>query len=84
MALGDGIGRNKGVAHWSDGRQKDYFAGAESFLKWLLSNEKYSACVIDTDDHCIFNDVGLVEDYHDISIEELLAEFKSSISRSTE
>ena len=80
MSLGDGIGRNKGVAHWSYGRQRDYFTGAEDFVEWLLSNEKYSACLIDTNEHCIFNDVGLIKDNFTISIDELLAEFKNSIS----
>ena len=77
MSLGDGIGRNKGIAHWSYGRQRDYFTGAESFIKWLLSNEKYSACMIDTDERGIV----LAKDNFTVSIDELLAEFKNSVSQ---
>lgn len=67
MALGDGVGRNKSAKHWIDRRHRDYFKGAEDFLKWLLSNEKYNACLIDPDENYI------------VSIPELLAEFKNSL-----
>lgn len=78
MALGDGIGRNKGVKHWSQGRQNDYFRGAKDFIEWLLTNDKYAACTIDTDENKIFSDCGFTEDYWEINAEELLKEFKQS------
>ena len=80
MGLGDGVGRNKSAKHWINSRQRDYFKGVEDFSKWLLSNEKYTACQIDTDENCIFSDVGLTEDNYIISIPELLEEFKSSLN----
>ena len=76
MALGDGIGRNKGINHWSQQRQNDYYRGVKDFVKWLLSNDKYAACMIDTDDNCIVCDVGLVEDMYTVSTDELFAEFQ--------
>jgi hypothetical protein len=84
MSLGDGIGRNKGVVNWINSRQRDYFNGAEAFVKWVLSNEKYSACVIDTDEHCIVNDVGLIEDIAIVSADELLEDFKNSFLKKNE
>lgn len=76
MALGDGIGRNKGVQAWTQQRQNDYCKGAEEFIEWLLSDSNYSACMIDTDDNCIVCDVGLIEDNYISDKEDLIKEFK--------
>ena len=76
MALGDGIGRNKGVNHWAQSRQNDYYRGVKDFIEWLLSNDKYAACTIDTDDNCIVYDIGLIEDMYTVSEDELFKEFK--------
>lgn len=78
MALGDGIGRNKGVKHWSLSRQNDYYRGVKDFIEWLLSNDKYGACMIDTDVNCIVCDVGLIEDMYTVSTDELFKEFQYS------
>lgn len=43
MALGDGIGRNKGMNHWTQSRQNDYYRDVKDFIEWLLSNDKYAA-----------------------------------------
>lgn len=80
MALGDGIGRSKDVSHWSYRRQHDYCDGAKAFMDWLLLNEKYSACLIDTDEKGIFNDVGLMEDNYFVSGKELFEEFKKDMN----
>lgn len=77
MALGDGIGRNKGINHWSQSRQNDYYRGVKDFIEWLLSNDKYAACTIDTDENCIVCDVGFVEDMYTVSTDELLKEFQN-------
>lgn len=76
MALGDKIEKNKSINHWSQSRQNDYYKGVKDFIEWLLSNDKYAACTIDTDDNCIVCDVGLVEDMYTVSIDELLKEFQ--------
>ena len=76
MALGDGIGRNKGVNAWIQKRQNDYCKGAEEFIEWLLNDSSYSACEIDTDDNCIVCDTGLVEDNYISTKDDLLKEFK--------
>lgn len=76
MALGDGIGRNNGVNHWAQSRQHDYYRGARDFIEWLLSNDKYAACTIDTDENCILCDVGFVEDIYTVSAEDLVKEFQ--------
>ena len=78
MALGDGIGRNKGIKHWSQSRQNDYYRGAKDFIEWLLSNDKYAACMIDTDENCIVCDVGLIEDMYTVSTDELIKQFQDS------
>lgn len=78
MALGDGIGRNKGVNHWVESRQNDYYKGASDFIKWLLTNDKYAACMIDTDEECIRSDVGFIKDMWTESADELFKEFKKS------
>ena len=76
MALGDGIGRNKDVAHWKESRQRDYYTGAREFIEWLLSNDKYSACEIDADENLIVSNVGLVKDRWTINAKELIEEFE--------
>lgn len=76
MALGDGIGRNKGINHWTQSRQDTYYRGVKDFIEWLLSNDKYAACTIDTDDNCIVCDVGLIEDMYTVSVDELFKEFQ--------
>ena len=81
MALCDGIRRNKGINHWSQSRQNTYYRGAKEFIEWLLSNDKYSACSIDTDDNCIICDVGIVEDMHTVSADELFKEFQKEKQR---
>lgn len=78
MSLGDGIGRNRGVSHWKESRQNDYYKGARDFIEWLLTNDKYSACTIDTDEECILCEVGLTEDNWAESADELFKEFQKS------
>lgn len=78
MALGDGIGRNKGVNYWSQSRQNDYYHGVKDFIEWLLHNDEYAACMIDTDENCIVCEVGLTEDNYIVSINELFEDFKNS------
>ena len=51
---------------------------AKDFIEWLLSNDKYGACMIDTDENCIVCDVGLIEDTHTVSTDELFKEFQDS------
>lgn len=71
MALGDGIGRNKGVLHWSYRRQADYCLGVEAFIEWLCS--KYEVFEPEDDGYTLYGDMK----YH--SKEELLDEFKTAI-----
>jgi len=82
MALGDGIGRNKGINHWKQSRQNDYYNGAKDFIKWLLTNDKYAACIIDTDEECIRSEAGFIEDIWEESLDELFNEFKKQIVNS--
>lgn len=60
------------------GTQNDYLRGAKDFIEWLLTNDKYAACTIDTDENKIFSDCGFVEDYWEVTAEELLKEFEQS------
>lgn len=78
MALGDGIGRNKGVKNWKQTRQNDYYQGAKDFIEWLLSNDKYAACEIDTDEKCIVSNIGFIKDNWSVSSDELLKEFQNT------
>ena len=74
MALGDGIGRNKGVNNWKQSRQNDYYKGARDFIEWLLTNDKYAACMINFDEECrLICDVMWIE-----SVDELFKEFRKS------
>ena len=57
----------------------DYYKGARDFIKWLLTNDKYAACIIDTDEECIICDVGLTEDMWVKSADELLKEFQNNV-----
>lgn len=55
MALGDGIGRNKGINHWSYGRKRDYKAGIDALANNLIRNSRTEIiddkiCLIVTDD----------------------------------
>lgn len=78
MSLGDGIGRNKGVSCWKQLRQNDYYKGARDFIEWLLTNDKYAACTIDTDEEYILCEAGLIEDNWTESADELFKEFQKS------
>ena len=84
MALGDGIGREKGINYWKQSRQNDYYKGAQDFIEWLLTNDKYSACTIDTDEQNIFCEVGLVEDMWTVSADDLIKEFKLYVEKNNE
>lgn len=80
MALGDGIGRNKGVSHWCYQRKRDYVQGAEAMLRYLLSDSKFAACMLDTDNHVVINNVidndGLLKSQKIYSFEEVVQEFR--------
>lgn len=56
----------------------DYYKGARDFVKWLLTNDKYAACTIDTDEECIFCGIGLIKDNWIESADELFKEFQKS------
>lgn len=56
-----------------------YCEGASDFIEWLLTNDKYAACTIDTDEECILCEVGLTKDMWTKSADELLKEFQKSI-----
>lgn len=58
--------------------KNDYYKGARDFIEWLLTNDKYSACTIDTDEEYILCEVGLIEDMWTESADELFKEFKKS------
>lgn len=70
MALGDGIGRNKGVHTWIQQRQNDYCKGAKEFIEWLLNNSNYAACMAGYD---VNVSKQLLRDAHDV-IKQLLDE----------
>jgi hypothetical protein len=53
----------------------DYYKGAKDFIEWLLTNDKYAACTIDTDEACILCDVGLTKDMWTESVDEVFEEF---------
>ena len=76
MALGDGIGREKGVSHWSYGRKRDFCLGAEAMLSMLVTDSKFAACVLDTDENRIINDCGFIADMEIYSIEDIMEYFR--------
>lgn len=62
-----------------ENKQNDYYKGAKDFIEWLLTNDKYAACTIDTDEECILCEVGLTKDMWTKSADELLKEFQKSV-----
>lgn len=76
MALGDGIGREKGVSNWSNGRKRDFLLGAEAMISMLVTDSKFSACVLDTDENRIINDCGFIADMEIYSIEDIMEYFR--------
>lgn len=55
--------------------RNDYCEGAKDFVKWLLTNDKYAACTIDTDEECVLCEVGLTKDMWTESSDELFKQF---------
>ena len=57
-------------------KRVNYYKGARDFIEWLLCNDKYAACTIDTDEECILCEVGLIKDMWFESVDELFKEFQ--------
>jgi hypothetical protein len=60
-------------------KSNDYYKGAKDFIEWLLTNDKYSACTIDTDEACILCDVGLTKDMWTEPADKVFKEFAKEI-----
>ena len=54
MALGDGIGRNKGVKHWVQSRQRDYYKAIDDFVKLINECSGWTPnCIESSHDICL-------------------------------
>lgn len=59
-------------------KNAEYAKGVMDFIEWLLSNDKYNACEINTGNNTIDKNIGLIADRWHVGKGELFREFMTN------